>query len=469
VEYFSRAQGKWVQAKVLTVNPQGTYDLDCKSDVLPGIMRTQGPTIDYTPDSWAGQRCKHDIRSDNPECTPETETFAVLKFLVGEAVEYSSSTHDRWINAKVLSINPHGTYNLDCKAVVRSDRMRKCQNGLTSRSEREATVCRVPESSILHEVTEVRLPQNNVVPDVPLQQTRIPGTDSLDAGRVSRSGTFVESAAEADWKYFGAKSFEPPSKNSHGFLPSTLLSIGGLWMSPSITDRPLQTTRYHEQEQCAVLCFGDSLTQGFCFTKGQIVPYTDRLAQRLSKRVAVVNGGMSGHTTRDMLARLPKLLEAGHCSGSHGTAKPFSFVVILGGTNDLNQASAEKEAIVRNVCALHREVHRHNPNARTAVVTLPFLRAQSTQRKVEADRHWINASLREFAESDPHRRLLIDLAAAIPQDDAHAELWDPDGVHFSPAGYRVMGDVIGDAMCAFDRALCNKAPLDSGPFDWKSS
>lgn len=218
-----------------------------------------------------------------------------------------------------------------------------------------------------------------------------------------------------------------------------------------------EATYAPQEERVAILCFGDSLTQGFSFSRGEIAPYSDRLIQRFKdKGVAVINKGVSGHTTSDMLERLPPLLEARQASASSSSStKPFSLVLILGGTNDLN-CSVGKEVAFRNLVALHRAVHR--TNARTAVITLPFLRAPATQKKVDADRQWINASLREFAAQDPRSCLLIDLASAIPQDDAHAELWDADGVHFSPAGYRAMGELIGDALRTFDSTLGSKCP-----------
>merc|ERR1712061_575399 len=96
--------------------------------------------------------------------------------------------------------------------------------------------------------------------------------------------------------------------------------------------------------------------------------------------------------------------------------------------------------------------------ARTAVITVPFLRSSVEQERVDADRRWINEALRKFAAQNPAERLLIDLAAAMPQDAAHRALWDADGVHFEPAGYAAMGDVIGDALIHFERTLHDGAP-----------
>eukprot|EP00929_Paragymnodinium_shiwhaense_P078420 TRINITY_DN40635_c0_g1_i1.p1 TRINITY_DN40635_c0_g1~~TRINITY_DN40635_c0_g1_i1.p1 ORF type:complete len:998 (+),score=242.40 TRINITY_DN40635_c0_g1_i1:72-3065(+) len=39
VEYFGASQGRWIPAKVTAVNASGTYDLDCKPNVLPEKVR----------------------------------------------------------------------------------------------------------------------------------------------------------------------------------------------------------------------------------------------------------------------------------------------------------------------------------------------------------------------------------------------------------------------------------------------
>jgi lysophospholipase L1-like esterase len=197
-----------------------------------------------------------------------------------------------------------------------------------------------------------------------------------------------------------------------------------------------------------ILCFGDSLTQGFCLSRGMLVPYSDGLRERFIG-ATVVNEGVSGQTTADLMGRLPALLEAGYSSGTDA-AGAYDIVLILGGTNDL-RFWHDKETIFSNLCALHTEVHQRN--GRTAVITLPFVRSSMEQERVDENRRWINSSLRRFAAEAPGQRLLIDLAAAIPQDDAHEEFWDTDGVHLSSAGYNAMSDVIGDALCSFDRSL----------------
>mmetsp|Transcript_15557 Transcript_15557/g.35644 ORF Transcript_15557/g.35644 Transcript_15557/m.35644 type:complete len:1020 (-) Transcript_15557:113-3172(-) len=102
VEYFSASQKTWIPAKVLQVNPSGTYNLDCKPEVpADKIRRPQAP----------GSMSKSG--SGEPKYAP------------GDLVEYFSATQNDWIPAKVLAANPsRGTYNLDCKPEVPADKIR---------------------------------------------------------------------------------------------------------------------------------------------------------------------------------------------------------------------------------------------------------------------------------------------------------------------------------------------------------
>lgn len=97
VEYFSASQGTWIPAKVLALNSQGTFNLDCKPDVPPEKIRKRS-----------------------------TEGAGVLEHQVGEIVEYLSASQGGWIPAKVLAVNSaQGTYDLDCKPGVTPEKIRR--------------------------------------------------------------------------------------------------------------------------------------------------------------------------------------------------------------------------------------------------------------------------------------------------------------------------------------------------------
>jgi len=97
VEYYSASKGIWIPAKVLSVNQaKGTYDLDCKPQVVPSNMR------------WPGG---------------ERPTGA--SFNIGDLVEYNSASQGKWVVAKVLGYDASaGLYDLDCKKQVPLNRIR---------------------------------------------------------------------------------------------------------------------------------------------------------------------------------------------------------------------------------------------------------------------------------------------------------------------------------------------------------
>jgi hypothetical protein len=110
VEYFSSSTQTWIVAKVLAINPRGTYNLDCKPDVPAEKIRKR-------------------IGTDSSE----------PKYAIGDFVEYASTTHG-WITAKVLGITPQGSYNLDCKPDVPRDKIRPKSQNQTQNGNFEPTV-----------------------------------------------------------------------------------------------------------------------------------------------------------------------------------------------------------------------------------------------------------------------------------------------------------------------------------------
>lgn len=97
-----------------------------------------------------------------------------------------------------------------------------------------------------------------------------------------------------------------------------------------------------------VLCFGDSLTEGYV-ARGTIMhPYACRLRALLGSRCSVEEAGRSGELTHSMTRRLPLILEAALAEG-----RPYALVVILGGTNDICHG-IDNERVVAQLKELHR-------------------------------------------------------------------------------------------------------------------
>jgi len=97
-----------------------------------------------------------------------------------------------------------------------------------------------------------------------------------------------------------------------------------------------------------VLCFGDSLTEGYVARGSIMHPYACRLRQLLGSRCSVEETGRSGELTDAMTRRLPLILQAALAEG-----RPYALVVILGGTNDICHG-VDSEKIVAQLKELHR-------------------------------------------------------------------------------------------------------------------
>jgi lysophospholipase L1-like esterase len=112
-----------------------------------------------------------------------------------------------------------------------------------------------------------------------------------------------------------------------------LLALGGCSRRPDVANLDSKGT--------AIICFGDSLTQGEGASPGR--DYPSLLAKALGK--PVINAGVAGETTHDALRRLEADVLAMH---------PRLVIVELGGNDFLRQLPwaetfANLEAIVRRI------------------------------------------------------------------------------------------------------------------------
>ena len=105
VEYFGAKMQRWIPAKVLKRNSNGTYDLDCK----PGVM----------PEKVRKVKSQLSSRASSP-----ASTGMLAPYKEGDRVEYFSGSQCRWIPARVLGVLPTGNFNLDCKSEVPISKIR---------------------------------------------------------------------------------------------------------------------------------------------------------------------------------------------------------------------------------------------------------------------------------------------------------------------------------------------------------
>eukprot|EP00929_Paragymnodinium_shiwhaense_P076813 TRINITY_DN39546_c0_g1_i1.p1 TRINITY_DN39546_c0_g1~~TRINITY_DN39546_c0_g1_i1.p1 ORF type:complete len:1572 (+),score=466.03 TRINITY_DN39546_c0_g1_i1:140-4855(+) len=157
VEYFGASQQKWIPAKVLAANPNGTYNLDCKPDVPPEKIRKMGGQAAYkagdvveyfgaSQNKWIPAKvlsanadgtfdldCKPGVTADKirrPAAAAPAAAGGASVYKVGDTVEYFGASLNKWIPAKVLAVNPNGTYDLDCKPGVGMDKIRPIPSGV---------------------------------------------------------------------------------------------------------------------------------------------------------------------------------------------------------------------------------------------------------------------------------------------------------------------------------------------------
>lgn len=131
----------------------------------------------------------------------------------------------------------------------------------------------------------------------------------------------------------------------------------------------------------------------------------------------VLNLGVGGDTTEDVLARYPDVLEA----------RPDT-VVLLIGTNDLATRKSV-EHLVRNIEFLLVSLRRDLPGTRTLVQSILPRSREFADSVRDANRH-----LRQFAPT-VHAQYL-DLWPAFAQEDGEINPeFAHDRLHLTPAGY----------------------------------
>ena len=77
------------------------------------------------------------------------------------------------------------------------------------------------------------------------------------------------------------------------------------------------------------------------------------------------------------------------------------------------------------------------------------LQVEQSERVLREVRIKVNQGLQKFAEESQGKVVLVDLATRLPLKSLSAEdrkkYWD-DGVHFTPAGYDFVAEIIFDSL-----------------------
>ena len=221
-------------------------------------------------------------------------------------------------------------------------------------------------------------------------------------------------------------------------------------------------------EDAAVVCFGDSITDGVRSTPDADQRWPDLLAKRLAgnkktKRLAVLNAGISGNRVLhdgagpNALARFDRDV----------LAQPSArYVVLMEGINDIGGATAPRnphdpvtaDDVIQGLGALAARAHTKNLEVIGATLT-PFVGAGYQSEAGEAMRQAVNQWIRTTKQLDG----VVDFDKAT-QDPAHPERFSAEadsGDHLHPkdAGYKRMAD-------AFELKMFEVDPKESYDIKW---
>lgn len=186
-----------------------------------------------------------------------------------------------------------------------------------------------------------------------------------------------------------------------------------------------------------ILCYGDSLTAGYTvvspYTR-EYEPWAPHLAIALG--VSVEHVGMSGWSTRQMLDYQHSSVGTDVCGEKHpGLGRlchggKFSTVILMAGTNDLGERSAEE--IFDNLKALHEIAHA--TGAKTVALSIPQSKATITGPKIVVERRErVNSLLAAYAQ-DNAKCVYLPMDVEIPWSEGSPN-WEADGLHMTKCGY----------------------------------
>ncbi|KAI1335003.1 GDSL-like Lipase/Acylhydrolase [Xylariaceae sp. FL0016] len=213
--------------------------------------------------------------------------------------------------------------------------------------------------------------------------------------------------------------------------------------SPQHRKKPSTTT--NATTTLRILCMGNSLTSGH--PSGH--PYAHALKERLEKmlpevkEVECVVEGLPG----DMVAP-GRGGFLGRMEGRWNEAKePFDWTIVLGGTNDLPWGHTVPDTIQGLKNAWDVPLSR---GGKVLALTIPDTKFQAPSLTEKRDA--VNDAIKGYKKPNFFH---FDLHAAVPYHamppSDRPKYWEMDGVHFSAAGYDLVGRRIADALARLIR------------------
>ena len=193
-----------------------------------------------------------------------------------------------------------------------------------------------------------------------------------------------------------------------------------------------------------VLCFGDSLTDGYTLNENRVVvfhPYSTAFHKLLEEHckvpVLVDTAALSGECViPSMTLRLDKLLNE--------ASEPYDWVVILGGTNDLHVSRGSD--LLPHLLGLHDRAK--TSGAKTLALAIPQYLYELSPGN-EGYRAEVNDGLKEYSDKSTGSTVYVDLWNGLPFGELpkeEKELYWVDEGHMTPRGYEKMAGIIFDCV-----------------------
>jgi lysophospholipase L1-like esterase len=191
---------------------------------------------------------------------------------------------------------------------------------------------------------------------------------------------------------------------------------------------------------------GDSLTENGVALSGQNTGFSDygwqiwADAQLGGAMKTVINAGVIGETTAQILARVSTVIASG-----------CTYCTVLGGRNDINNGSITAATIKANLDAIYNALLTSGITVIAATIPPTFTGSgfvTASASQIEAD---VNDWIRRRAQSTSGM-LLADFAAAIidpttsPGIAKSGMLRSTDNLHFAPRGARACGAALAAAL-----------------------
>ncbi|ORX76934.1 lipolytic enzyme, G-D-S-L family [Anaeromyces robustus] len=222
----------------------------------------------------------------------------------------------------------------------------------------------------------------------------------------------------------------------------------------------------NEKKYEALLCYGDSITDGRGSTNDKQNRWPDVLAEKLqsnpaTQHIAVLNGGIGATTLYgESTPKSPTGL--GRFEKDVAEQTNVKYMIVLYGVNDILFNGIDAKTLINAYKELIKKAHAIGITIYGSPI-LPFkTQADYTEEKNEV-KETVNAWIKNTPASEGGFDAVIDLASVVadPNDEMvfNPDLCDNDGLHPNYLGHNAMGNV-ADLSLFMDKEDTEQANVD---------